>query len=49
MGVGIAGGQDKDVEHLVVTADIHRPNVQQAGRQNRSNVEGALVPAIQAT
>ena len=36
MGVSIAGGQ-----HLVVTADIHR----QAGRQNRSNLEGPLVPA----
>ena len=30
-GVGIAGGQ-----HIVVTADIHWPNVEQAGRQNRS-------------
>ena len=27
-GVGIAGGQQ-----LVVTADIHRPNMQKAGRQ----------------
>ena len=39
-GVGIAGGQ-----HLVVTVDVH----QQGGRQNRSNLEGPLVPAIQAT
>ena len=30
-GVSIAGGQ-----HIVVTADVHWPNVQQAGRQNRS-------------
>ena len=30
-GVSIAGGQQ-----IVVTADMHRPNVQQAGRQNRS-------------
>ena len=27
-GVGIAGGQQ-----LVVTADVHRPNVQKAGKQ----------------
>ena len=39
-GVGIAGGQ-----HLVVTADVHW----QAGRQNRSNLEGPLVAAIQVT
>ena len=44
VGVGITGGQ-----HIVVTADVHRPNVQQAGRQNRSNLEGPLVPAIQVT